>query len=112
MAAHVHLRVRRQREVRQRRQLALVVPLMHRRLLRGEPATWYVRDLLTPLFASAAAAACWRVVAPVNLPMMQSAAVVGACLMTAFLATVLATPSAREELFIRGSQLMLRLRTR
>lgn len=90
----------------------VVVPLMHRRYLKGETAAWYVRDLLLPLLASTLAAAIWRAAAPRQLPLIQSAAVVAGCIVTAFIAAVVATPAAREELVARGSALALRVRER
>lgn len=34
--------------------VAVGIPLMHRRLMRGEMASWYVKDVLPPILASAA----------------------------------------------------------
>jgi O-antigen/teichoic acid export membrane protein len=57
--------------------LLLSVPLMHRRLLKGELWAWYLRDVLPPLAAAALVGFLWRVLA---LPVPSG--IVGWCLLT------------------------------
>ena len=38
--------------------VAIGIPLMHRRLMHGEMANWYLRDMLPPVVAAAAVAGC------------------------------------------------------
>jgi O-antigen/teichoic acid export membrane protein len=44
--------------------VAVMLPLMHRRLLAGELASWLRRDFGAPLAAAFAAAGAWRLVVP------------------------------------------------
>lgn len=75
--------------------VAISVPLMHRRLLRGELSHWYVRDLLPPAIAAAAVAlaAGWLLPSPArSLDGVLLLAVVSA---TALLSAAMAAPLVR-----------------
>lgn len=42
----------------------IAVPLMHRRLLRGELRRWYIYDIMPPLFAATIVGEGWRWISP------------------------------------------------
>lgn len=44
--------------------LMVTVPLMHRRLLHGQMARWYLQDILPPAASACAMALAWRMVLP------------------------------------------------
>jgi len=65
------------------------IPLMHRRLLRGEMARWYTMDILPPLAASLVVGLAWRIA----IPRIQDGAI-GWALLLAVMMTTLAASSA------------------
>lgn len=76
--------------------LAVGVPLMHQRLLRGEMTTWYVRDIAPPFVVAASMAALakvWLGDLPSGLNGLLSLAF--ACLLV-LSAAVLVSPAARQ----------------
>jgi O-antigen/teichoic acid export membrane protein len=44
--------------------LVVTVPLMHRRLLQGQMARWYLRDILPPVVSACLVASAWRMALP------------------------------------------------
>lgn len=44
--------------------LVVTVPLMHRRLLQGQMARWYLQDILPPAASACVVALAWRMVLP------------------------------------------------
>lgn len=76
------------------------IPLMHRRLMPGEMASWYLRDILPPVIAAAMTAACAGLLAPAlprNLTGLSMLALISA---VTLLAAALAAPPVRA--LIRG----------
>lgn len=78
--------------------LCVGVPLMHRRILRGEQAAWYFRDLLGPLLtcalASLAALAAYGRVAPATR--LQEALFLVIALLVLTVAAAAGSPLARR----------------
>jgi O-antigen/teichoic acid export membrane protein len=80
------------------------VPIMHRRLLRGEKWTWYREDAAAPLLAVLAVAATLRWIAPPAASPVATFAFLAAGWLALVLATLGATPRLRGfclELFSR-----------
>ncbi len=76
----------------------VAVPLMHRRLLRGELARWYVHDVIPPVLAATVVGATWR-----WLPLPLPAGILGWALLTLegvvmLVVAGLATPVLRHRL--------------
>jgi O-antigen/teichoic acid export membrane protein len=74
------------------------VGVMHRRLLRGELARWYVADVGLPLLASVAAAAVVRLAIPAPTGVPALVAVVALALGLSYVAASAATPVGRDVL--------------
>lgn len=76
--------------------VATTIPLMHRRLLRGELAHWYVRDMFPPVISAAVVVmAAGRLVSPLSRSLhdLLLLALVSA---TSLLSAAMAAPSVRE----------------
>lgn len=73
-------------------------PLMHRRLLRGELARWYLVDLLPPLIAAAAVGILWRTAFADTLRGPTGAAALALVSATTFVAALVASPAPRTML--------------
>lgn len=72
------------------------IPLMHRRLMRGEMARWYLGDLLPPFAAAAAVAGCCRWLLPTTTSDLTGLMELGlACALT-LSASAMASPAIRE----------------
>lgn len=80
--------------------IALVLPLMHRRLLTAEMWRWYGQDVFIPASAALATVGFVRILAPspvLDRP-FESIVAVGAAAVTALAAATLATPLGRSQL--------------
>ena len=77
--------------------LVSVVRLMHRRLLIGEMRDWYVKDLLLPISAGAAAALLYRAVVPTPTAALPMLVFLGAALVSILVASCLAADRVRHE---------------
>ncbi|MGH8123535.1 MAG: lipopolysaccharide biosynthesis protein [Rudaea sp.] len=76
--------------------VAICIPLMHRRLMRGEMSKWYLQDTLPPFIAAAAVAGLSRWMIP-NLSGNVADVLLLACISSAALAAAaLAAPSVRQ----------------
>lgn len=78
--------------------LAVLVPLMHRRLLRGEMRKWYKEDLIVPALGSIAVVAVARLLIPPSLgamPLLFALALTGGI---ALVITMAAAPRVRQRL--------------
>jgi len=76
--------------------VTVTIPLMHRRLMRGEMGRWFLQDMLPPFAAAAAAATLGRWLAPAmtrNIGGMLQLAVVSAITLAA---AALASPATRS----------------
>lgn len=78
------------------------VAVMHRRLLRGELARWYLNDVGWPLVASVGAAAAARFLLPSPAGTLGVVVVVCAALAASYLTAAAATPVGRNVLLGRG----------
>jgi len=76
--------------------VAIVLPVMHRYLLRGELAAWYLRDVGPPALASVGAALLLRVLLPAPPGGIAGILVLLAIAALVFAAAVLATPGPRQ----------------
>ena len=75
------------------------VPLMHRRLLRGEQWRWYRVDVGLPLLAAGLSVAMWRPLVPAgDSPLMMAAYLMLVSCTTLFIAAM-ATPATRVALW-------------
>jgi O-antigen/teichoic acid export membrane protein len=88
--------------------VVVVARLMHRRLLRGEMAAWYVNDLLTPFAAAVATAFVLRMVIPFDVGLLGAVCLLGACLICILTAASLASSIVRGELRARVNVLIRR----
>ena len=82
--------------------LLVTVPLMHRRLLRGELARWYLRDLLPPIAAAAVVATAARLLLPAIPDTVTGIAILAAIGLGTLLAAALCSPAARTVLREHG----------
>jgi O-antigen/teichoic acid export membrane protein len=74
------------------------IGIMHRRLLRGELARWYLADVGLPLIASIAAAWLVRAAVPAPSTLLALAATVGCAIAVTYVAAAAATPVGRNVL--------------
>jgi len=74
------------------------IPLMHRRLLRGEMARWYVRDVLPPVIAAAATVLLVGRMLPAVSRSLDGVALLGVTSVAALLSAAIAAPLVREML--------------
>lgn len=74
------------------------IPLMHRRLLRGEMARWYGRDVLPPTFAAATVALLAGWLLPTVSRSLGGVALLAMASVAALLAAAMASPLVREML--------------
>jgi len=58
--------------------LLIEVPIMHRRILRGQWRRWFLSDLMMPLLSAAAVVALGRYLMPAGLSRLPQAAAIGA----------------------------------
>jgi O-antigen/teichoic acid export membrane protein len=75
---------------------AIGIPLMHRRLLRGEMVIWYVRDILPPALAAAAAALVLGFSLPAISRSIQGVFLLGVVSFATLGAAASASPSVRD----------------
>ena len=73
-----------------------VIPVMHRRILKGEMAKWYRDDLVVPLLAAFAGAILWRFLLPADSSAVMGFAAITAAAATSLIFTVLATHATRR----------------
>lgn len=79
---------------------AVGIPLMHRRLLRGEMAAWYLHDILPPLLAATAVAVVIdRLLSPLPRS-FAGLAMLGVASITTLAASALATRATRDLIWI------------
>jgi O-antigen/teichoic acid export membrane protein len=81
--------------------VTLVIPAMHRRLLKGEQAAWYRNDLVIPLAAAVAGAVVWRLILPAQASRIVALSIIAAAGATSLTVTALATPAPRQWLLAR-----------
>jgi hypothetical protein len=81
--------------------LIFSVPLMHRRLLKGELGRWYRSDVLLPAAAAVAVALAGRVLLPPGLPSLAVAAWMAAVGICAAAAAASAASSVRVAVVAR-----------
>jgi O-antigen/teichoic acid export membrane protein len=74
--------------------LVVTVPLMHRRLLQGQMARWYLQDILPPAASACLVALAWRVVLPTPTGLGGWFWLAGAGV-TVLVAAVVASPRVR-----------------
>ncbi len=74
------------------------IPLMHRHLLRGEMARWYVRDVLPPAIAAAAAVLLARRLLPAVSRSLGGITLLAVASIAALLSAALAAPLVRAML--------------
>ena len=75
----------------------VVVPLMHRRLLRGEQRRWYVADVMPPLLAATLVGLLWRLVGPVSASGLRGWLWVGTAGVSILACAACAAPDLRAE---------------
>jgi O-antigen/teichoic acid export membrane protein len=78
--------------------LLVTVPIMHRRLLRGELARWYGADLLLPAVAVGAIAVPMRILMPVDWSSFAQLAFIACAWIIGVLAVLLVAPEIRRTL--------------
>jgi hypothetical protein len=76
--------------------LAVGVPLMHRRLLRGELGRWYLQDILPPAAAAVAVALSARLALPAVPQGPAGVAVLATIGGATLLAAALSSPASRS----------------
>jgi O-antigen/teichoic acid export membrane protein len=69
------------------------VPILHRRLMPGATARWFLQDLGRPLAAAILVAGAWRLMLPASSGRLAIAGVLGTVGATTLLATALASPA-------------------
>lgn len=72
------------------------IPLMHRRLLRGEMVTWYLRDTLPPVLAAATVALVFGSTLPAMSRNIQGVFLLGMVCLATLSAAAAASPAVRE----------------
>jgi O-antigen/teichoic acid export membrane protein len=75
------------------------IPLMHRRLLRGEQWRWYFEDVGLPLAVALVAAFCGSILVPGSGSRLQLAVILAGILLFVAGSTFLATPITRATFF-------------
>lgn len=78
--------------------LVVTVPIMHRRLLRGELARWYLVDLLVPVLAVTAIGLPARLLMPLGWPPLGQLAFLACVWIAAVAAVTLVSPEIRRAL--------------
>jgi len=76
--------------------VAIGIPLMHRRLLRGAMAQWYVRDILPPAITAAAVALVARWLLPALSRSPHGVFLLGMTSAATLLSAAMAAPMVRE----------------
>jgi hypothetical protein len=76
--------------------VAFEVPIMHRRLLQGEAARWYLRDTGPPLLCCVAVGAAARWLLPADISGWLMVLAVTASYAAMLTAATLAAPGARQ----------------
>jgi O-antigen/teichoic acid export membrane protein len=84
--------------------VVVTIPLMHRRLMRGELATWYLRDMVPPFAVAAVVGAFCRWLMPALTRDASGALLLGAASAATLFAAALASPATRN----LGRQQLLR----
>ncbi|MFC5740286.1 lipopolysaccharide biosynthesis protein [Dyella tabacisoli] len=74
------------------------IPLMHRRLMRGEMLRWYLRDTMPPIAVAATGALCAGWLIPTLSRNLASFFLLALASATTLLITILAAPMAREHI--------------
>jgi hypothetical protein len=74
----------------------IAIPLMHRRLLKNEMRTWYLKDTIPIIIVAAAAATLARVMIPSTLVGIPGAATLVAVGFATLAITALASPIVRS----------------
>jgi O-antigen/teichoic acid export membrane protein len=72
------------------------IPLMHRRLLRQEMRTWYLRDILPPMLAATAVAVAFGVTLPSTTRDIKGVFVLSVVSISTLCAAAIASPLVRE----------------
>ena len=75
------------------------IPIMHRRILRGEEWKWYAQDVLFPLMASLLIAAAGRILMPSEISQLMTVIYLGVVSVTTLVGTALVTPVTRVWLY-------------
>jgi hypothetical protein len=83
--------------------IAVVVPLVHRKLLRGEMYRWFVHDIGLPLLAAVTALTVLRALMPEGLHAVLLLVFLAVTLLITLSAAALAASHVRAELFSRLS---------
>lgn len=86
----------------------IMVPMMHRRLLRNEMWNWWLKDSLLPMALAAVLYAGAAILLPGNLPLLVSLAVAAVVAGLATLALLSVLPLARNDAIVVLQQLRLR----
>ena len=76
--------------------IAIGIPLMHRRLLRGEMARWFLRDTLPPVIGAAAVAVGLSFCVPHLARSIGDVAILGAISVATLAASAMASPEVRR----------------
>jgi len=85
--------------------LILLVPLMHRRILRAELGRWYKDDVLLPAAAALAVVLAARLLMPADLNRSVTFLYLAVTGFVSFAATVLTTPATRALVLARMKKL-------
>ena len=75
------------------------IPLMHRRLLRGEMATWYLRDNLPPMLAALATALIFDAILPSISRSLDGAVWIGLASVATLAASAMSSGDVRTRLY-------------
>jgi len=81
--------------------VTVTIPLMHRRLMRGEMGRWFIQDMLPPFAAAAAAATLGRWLCPAITRSVQGMLQLAAVSAITLAAAALASPATRSFFPIR-----------
>jgi O-antigen/teichoic acid export membrane protein len=81
--------------------ISFVIPVMHRRLLKGEQAAWYRNDFIIPLIAAVCGAVVWWLILPAHPSRVVALSIIAAAGATSLIITALATPAPRQWLLAR-----------
>jgi O-antigen/teichoic acid export membrane protein len=76
--------------------LAIVIGIMHRRILRGEQTRFYIQDVAKPMLAALAVVAIGRLVFPAGAGAVPQAICIGAILACALVAAAMSAPATRD----------------
>jgi hypothetical protein len=83
------------------------LPIMHRRLLKGELRYWYLQDVGLPLLAVVGVAGIGRILIPAVMPWLETAMSLAIIFGVALLAATMAAPLVRVWVFNRLGRLRL-----